>query len=831
MKRLVIILMASLSSVSLGLSLKLLHHQVSYSPCRTAARMGDLSYAELRELAQGITVKIKTGSTGGSGTLVDRKGSTYTVLTTAHVVTTSQNYQIETPDGQIHEGKLVADLGRASEDVALLQFQSSQAYQVAKLGSSEVLRLNQKVVAAGFAADAQGLNLTRGEITLLPDRRLQQGYQIGYTNEIYKGMSGGPVLNLQGELISINGMMAYPLWGNPYIFEDGSRPDPSLQRQMREVAWGIPIDQVAEMAPEWVDLNLVEKIDVIAQESTVLITNPKSIGSGMIVAYHDSTYYVLTAEHVIRNPSDYHLIAPDGQCYPMDLQTAQKLPGVDLAILQFHSKTPYQVATLGSYDWRMTSKPGYVFVSGWPVAQERKLSETTNRLLTVGRLLSQEPQIQKAMNHGQVSFRFPEGENPPLYAQGGAKTLSLTYGYEMVYSNLTAPGMSGGLVLDSQGHVIGVHGRGSGEIVADEKGEIRPIKLGYGVGIPIQTFLDLAGSVGIDRSWLKVKEAPPKVLSPHQVAQVRSSLLSHLETPRTSADAIAWFNYGMSLWQLEQYEESMLAFNWAIEQQPDFYQAWYGLGMMLRFQQRYDEALKAFEQSIRTSSGEFVPAWRARAEELVWLNQDREALESIQQAIALAPGDISLKQFQGHLFQHLQYYAEAIKAYEEALKVRQVDRRGTRHQEGDLVTIVDQELPPSHGLSSHPLMEFGLEPDVAWLYENWGDIRGKVTEKLGVISDRDPATELSLNLALAYTNRGNRYAEQEEWEAAIAHYSQALALEPRNPVTYGNRGLARARLGDQQGAIADLQQAAQLFDSQADVTNFQRALEVLKQMR
>ncbi|MBP0028437.1 tetratricopeptide repeat-containing serine protease family protein [Roseofilum sp. Guam] len=811
MKRLVIVLVAGLSSLSLGLSLKLLHEQVSYPLCNHTPNGTSLSYTEIKNIAQTITVKVNTGTTGGSGTLIHRDGAIYTVLTTRHVIATGDSYQIEMPDGRVYRARVLQDLPLNQQDVELLQFQSSEDYQVAQLGSSATLMINEKVIAAGFSDETQTLNLTKGEITLIPDQSLQQGYQIGYTNDIYKGMSGGPVLNLRGELMSINGMMPYPLWGNPYVFEDGSRPKVPLQNQMREVAWGIPIHRIAEAVPEWVNLNLVHQVDAIAQKTTVLIANSKSIGSGIIIGQNNSTYYALTAEHVIRNPTDYHLVAPDGQCYPINPEQIRPLKGVDLAIVEFESHRPYQVATLGNYDWRSSESLNYVFVSGWPVSSPKRTSHPPTRLLSTGRLLSQDSQIQSAL---EVTQRQP-----------GIESLSLTYGYEMVYSNLTAPGMSGGLILDTQGHVIGVHGRGSGEIKEDEEGEIRPLKLGYGVGIPIETFLDLASSVEIDPAWLKLDSNPPPQLHATALEHIRDSLLKHLEIPGSSTDKIAWFNYGMNLWQLEQYEEAMLAFNWAIQQDQSFYQAWYGLGMMLRFQKRYNEALAAFEEAITESEGTFAPAWRARAEELVWLNRYDEALKSIEQAITLVPHDIHLQELQGHLLQRLQRYSEAIQVYEEALKLWHRDQ-GV----GLSAQIADQEGGEHQALWDHS-SPLNLPDNMAMIYENRGDMRGAVTGKLRVISHGDSQNvTLMLNLALAYLNRGNRYAGKEQWQDAIADYSRALELEPQNAFTYGNRGLARSRIGDQEGAISDLQQAAALFDTQADVTNFKRALDALKQL-
>lgn len=69
---------------------------------------------------------------------------------------------------------------------------------------------------------------------------LEGGYRLGYTNEIQKGMSGGPVLNQQGQLVALNGMHQ-PLWGEPYRYMGGQMPDPRLRGQLADLSWGIPI--------------------------------------------------------------------------------------------------------------------------------------------------------------------------------------------------------------------------------------------------------------------------------------------------------------------------------------------------------------------------------------------------------------------------------------------------------------------------------------------------------------------------------------------------------------------------------------------------------------
>ncbi|MGF1602480.1 MAG: hypothetical protein ACFCU8_10760 [Thermosynechococcaceae cyanobacterium] len=67
-------------------------------------------------------------------------------------------------------------------------------------------------------------------------------------------------------------------------------------------------------------------------------------------------------------------------------------------------------------------------------------------------------------------------------------------------------------------------------------------------------------------------------------------------------------------------------------------------------------------------------------------------------------------------------------------------------------------------------------------------------------------------------------AEVHAYRQAIDIYSEVIDLCPDNARAYGDRGLLRTNLGDQQGAIADFRRAAQLFHQQGRTANFEVAL-------
>jgi len=213
----------------------------------------------VEETAKQISVRIFPEGDSGSGVVIARQNQTYTVITNAHVIDNNngQDYQIMTADGVTHNAIIKQCGCFADLDLAFVTFESSEEYQVAQLAQSNVL-YDINTYASGFpgyhypnageiqSTDAWGLKaflLSKGQAAMFIEKPLIQGYQLGYTNEVREGMSGGPVLNDQGLLVAINGRLKYPVQGkSAYTFIDGTQPSQSLFQQMEKLSWGIPVE-------------------------------------------------------------------------------------------------------------------------------------------------------------------------------------------------------------------------------------------------------------------------------------------------------------------------------------------------------------------------------------------------------------------------------------------------------------------------------------------------------------------------------------------------------------------------------------------------------------
>lgn len=209
-------------------------------------------------IARQVTARILTDSGMGSGAIIQHQGQTYTVVTCEHVVAESQDnhYTILTADGRTHASQLLRSVQFPNTDLALMQFTSNQAYRVVTIANSKTLAIGSPVYASGFPNwylinsntiestrnwGNRAFRLTSGKVAMLPQKSLQEGYQLGYTNEIEQGMSGGPVLDEYGRLVGINGRLKYPPQGIiSFIFADGTVPSEKVFQQMETLSWAIP---------------------------------------------------------------------------------------------------------------------------------------------------------------------------------------------------------------------------------------------------------------------------------------------------------------------------------------------------------------------------------------------------------------------------------------------------------------------------------------------------------------------------------------------------------------------------------------------------------------
>jgi S1-C subfamily serine protease len=167
--------------------------------------------------------KAKSVDDSGSGVLVRFPGKRGVyVLTNNHVIGQAPAGQITVNLSDSRIVKPTRVLADPESDVALLELDTKDAPATATLGDSEKMRVGQWVLAFGSPF---GLNQTvthgiisareRGQVSLGSTIRIKDFLQTDAA--INPGSSGGPLVNLDGEVIGINTAIASPSGSNSGI--------------------------------------------------------------------------------------------------------------------------------------------------------------------------------------------------------------------------------------------------------------------------------------------------------------------------------------------------------------------------------------------------------------------------------------------------------------------------------------------------------------------------------------------------------------------------------------------------------------------------------------
>ena len=138
---------------------------------------------------------IPKGSSSGTGCVISPDGY---ILTSSHVVKNAKNIEVTMNTGKVYPAKILKISGK-NKDLAILKIEPKTELKSVTLGNSEDIKVGQRVLAIGNPFGFNG-TLTTGIIS-----------RIDYTNNriqtdaaINPGSSGGPIVNINAEVIGIS---------------------------------------------------------------------------------------------------------------------------------------------------------------------------------------------------------------------------------------------------------------------------------------------------------------------------------------------------------------------------------------------------------------------------------------------------------------------------------------------------------------------------------------------------------------------------------------------------------------------------------------------------
>lgn len=151
-------------------------------------------------LPQGSTGRT-LGQSTGSGVILSPSGR---VLTNHHVVGGATEITVTLHDKQQYSARIVGSDPRT--DVAVLQIDTDRSLPWVEFGDSDALRIGETVVAVGHPFNFE-FSVTTGILSARGRRNLSQDEIQDFLQTdaaVNPGSSGGPLFNLEGQVIGIN---------------------------------------------------------------------------------------------------------------------------------------------------------------------------------------------------------------------------------------------------------------------------------------------------------------------------------------------------------------------------------------------------------------------------------------------------------------------------------------------------------------------------------------------------------------------------------------------------------------------------------------------------
>ena len=158
-----------------------------------------------RSTAVEITLPLKLGS--GSGVIIEKKGSQYTILTAMHLfedIDSEMNFTIRTPDYIFYKVNKESIKQIENLDLAIFTFKTDKDYKTVNFADISTLKKGDVLFSSGFVNS--DFYFQMGELVASSNIKVKDGNQLIYTSKVIPGMSGGAIFDNYGKLVGINTM-------------------------------------------------------------------------------------------------------------------------------------------------------------------------------------------------------------------------------------------------------------------------------------------------------------------------------------------------------------------------------------------------------------------------------------------------------------------------------------------------------------------------------------------------------------------------------------------------------------------------------------------------
>ena len=218
----------------------------------------------------------------------------------------------------------------------------------------------------------------------------------------------------------------------------------------------------------------------------------------------------------------------------------------------------------------------------------------------------------------------------------------------------------------------------------------------------------------------------------------------------------AWYNLGVTFELARKFDQTIAAYERAIELDPKFAQPYHGLGIVYDKLTRYEEAIAAYERAIELGLSEHAYPHSGLGDVYYDLTRYEEAIAAYERAKELDPKDAAPNNGLGNVYLALMRYEESIAAFERAIE---------------------------------------LDPTLANPHSGLGNVYFNLSRYEESIAAYGRAIELDPTSAYPYIGLGNIYSALRRYEESIAAFERAIELDPKNAYPKRRLGVVYQLLG------------------------------------
>jgi Tfp pilus assembly protein PilF len=335
----------------------------------------------------------------------------------------------------------------------------------------------------------------------------------------------------------------------------------------------------------------------------------------------------------------------------------------------------------------------------------------------------------------------------------------LTGGYSLVYSNNTLPGMSGGPVFNEAGETIAIHGKGDVQESTETSNinENIRIKTGFNLGIPIDTFMQLAAKLGVNFGG-----KPPIIVA-----------TKTLKAPQ----AVDFFLIGVDRFNRGNIGGSIDAMNEAIKLNPKYTKAYLARASAnFMFDRRIGAALSDADLAIQSDPKSGI-AYAGKCFFLSEFGKQGEALGVCDRAVELAPKNAMVYNVRGLVALRLKNYSVAAADLDRAISI---------------------------------------DPTFYYAYNNLAIARSSQGNILEALNLARRAVQIAPQSPGARSLLGQMLVINRQYQQGLMELNRALVMNPKLAPAYRARAIANRALGKLPQAQLDEQLASQFALSTPD---------------